>query len=165
MVHGVEMLGFLVSQHAVSPSRSRRPQEVLQARAQAYVCNAGRLPPASFSCFVPVQTRSAHQRPTVGCHRHQKLPLCCPSQKVPALLPRNTLGPPQSYQTAALQSHIRHFAPDPHHVQVRADDREGQSQAEEQSSSIWPSWLSKDDVITVALALGISYGVRWQAKH
>ncbi|GAB4821265.1 hypothetical protein N2152v2_008311 [Parachlorella kessleri] len=30
----------------------------------------------------------------------------------------------------------------------------------ESSSSSWPSWLSKDDVTTIAIALGISYAIR-----
>ena len=43
------------------------------------------------------------------------------------------------------------------------DERDSSGDPGAGPSSPWPSWLSKDDVVTVAVALGISYGIRWCA--
>jgi hypothetical protein len=43
------------------------------------------------------------------------------------------------------------------------DERDSSGGSEAGPSSPWPSWLSKDDVVTIAIALGISYGIRWCA--
>ena len=46
------------------------------------------------------------------------------------------------------------------HVSVYAED-EGRESPPEAGGFQFPSWLSKDDFITVTVALSISYGIRW----
>ena len=38
---------------------------------------------------------------------------------------------------------------------------EGSSSGGEGGDSRWPSWLNKDDISTVAIAVAVSYGIRW----
>ena len=41
------------------------------------------------------------------------------------------------------------------------EERDSRGDSEPEPQSPWPGWLSKDDVVTIAIALGVSYGIRW----
>ncbi len=41
------------------------------------------------------------------------------------------------------------------------DERDSRGQPEPEPESGWRSWVTRDDVATIAIALGISYGIRW----
>lgn len=44
-----------------------------------------------------------------------------------------------------------------------AEDDGDAGRSEEGGGFQWPDWFSKDDFVTVAIALCVSYGIRWCA--
>ena len=45
-----------------------------------------------------------------------------------------------------------------------AEDEEGRESPPAAEGFQWPSWFSKDDFLTVTIALCFSYGIRWRAQ-